>query len=462
MAKIKLTKTAVDAATFGAKEYELRDTVVPGFLLKVTPTGRKIFMVQYRTNAGERRKPAIGRFGELTVEQARSIAQDWLADVRKGKDPSAEKMAARDAPSVKELCTKFMEDYSKPKNRARTVRSNQGYIDRHIIPKLGALKVRAVTRSDLSGVITQMKTTPVTANRVLSCLRKMFNMAEVWGFRDDSTNPCRHIPKYPESGKTRLITDDEMARLFGYLERADVEGLEHPFLTLGIRLHFAFSARMSEIISMEWKWVDFVNRRVVWPDSKIGEISKPMSEDVFALLSNAPRLEGSPYVVPSIFEPERPMSQNTYSNGWKRILERAEIAHVGTHGIRHRATTEIANSGVPVKVGMQLTAHKTVTQFMRYVHTEDDSVRAAAETVASRRRIVLSGHRTTQQPADNVTTVQPTDPLKAPVAKPAGFGRYSSDTKLGNYRPFRHRSGANRAAPPGTKHTGKARLVAAE
>ena len=52
MAKIKLTKTAVDAATFGAKEYELRDTVVPGFLLKVTPAGRKIFMVQYRTNAG--------------------------------------------------------------------------------------------------------------------------------------------------------------------------------------------------------------------------------------------------------------------------------------------------------------------------------------------------------------------------------------------------------------------------
>jgi len=134
MAKIKLTKTAVDAATFGAKEYEMRDTVVPGFLLKVTPAGRKIFMVQYRTNAGERRKPAIGRYGELTVEQARSIAQDWLADVRKGKDPSAEKTAARDAPSVKQLCTTFMEDYSKPKNRPRTVGSNQGYIDRNIIP----------------------------------------------------------------------------------------------------------------------------------------------------------------------------------------------------------------------------------------------------------------------------------------------------------------------------------------
>ncbi len=142
MTKIKLTKTVVDAATIAAKEYELRDTVVPGFLLKVTPAGRKIFMVQYRTNAGERRKPALGRFGELTVEQARSIAQDWLADVRKGKDPGAEKTAARDAPSVKELCKKFIEDYSKPKNRARTVEGNQRYMDRHIISGLGNLKVR--------------------------------------------------------------------------------------------------------------------------------------------------------------------------------------------------------------------------------------------------------------------------------------------------------------------------------
>jgi integrase len=416
MAKVKLTKTAVEAATFTAKAYELRDTVVPGFLLKVTPAGRKIFMVQYRTNAGERRKPAIGRFGELTVEQARSIAQDWLADVRKGNDPSAEKRTAREAPSVKELCIKFIEDYSKPKNRARTVESNQGYIDRHIIPKLGTLKVRETTRSDVSSLITRMKKTPVTANRVLSCLRKMFNMAEVWGFRDDGTNPCRHIPKYPESGKTRLITDDEMARLFRYLERAEMEGLEHPFLTLGIRLQFAFAARMSEVINMEWKWVDFVNRRVVWPDSKTGEISKPMSEDVVTLLLNTPRLEGSPYVVPSIDKPDRPMSQTTYSRGWTRILERAEVPHVGTHGIRHRTTTEIANSGVPVKVGMQLTAHKTVTQFMRYVHTEDDSVRAAAETVASRRLVVLSGQRTTPQLAPKVTAMQAAKLSKGPVA----------------------------------------------
>src|SRR3546814_17868576 len=64
MAKIKLTKSAVDAAQPQDKAIELRDTVVPGFLCKITPAGRKVFMLQYRTNAGERRKPALGQYGE--------------------------------------------------------------------------------------------------------------------------------------------------------------------------------------------------------------------------------------------------------------------------------------------------------------------------------------------------------------------------------------------------------------
>ncbi|EPG2416043.1 Arm DNA-binding domain-containing protein [Stenotrophomonas maltophilia] len=87
MAKIKLTKSAVDAAQPQDKAIELRDTVVPGFLCKITPAGRKVFMLQYRTNAGERRKPALGQYGELTVDQARTMAQEWLAEVRRGGRP---------------------------------------------------------------------------------------------------------------------------------------------------------------------------------------------------------------------------------------------------------------------------------------------------------------------------------------------------------------------------------------
>ncbi|MEE5091651.1 site-specific integrase [Xanthomonas euvesicatoria] len=434
MATIKLTKSVVDLAQGTGKEYELRDTIVPGFLCKVTAQGRKVFMLQYRTNWGDRRKPKIGQFGELTVDQARSIAQDWLADVRKGNDPSAAKLAARMAPTVKELCKQFIEEYSRPRNKPRTVETYQGYIDRYIEPALGKQKVPDLTRAHITALMRDLARIAVTANRVLACLRKMFNMAEVWGYRPDGSNPCRHVPKYREDGETRYIVNDELARLYAYLDRADAEGLEHPTLTLAVRLQFEFSARMSEIRTLEWAWLDFDNRRVVWPDSKTGDISKPMSELAYQLLSNAPHIDDSPYVCPAIFDSKKPLPEGTYYHAWTRILDRAGVPHVGTHGIRHRAATDIANSGVPIKVGMTLTAHKTVTQFMTYVHTEDDPVRAAAEKVANLRR-------------DTIASRTPAMPTGAPAIEDGDKTR----TSQGNYRPYRHRKRQVRATPPGTR-----------
>jgi integrase len=455
MPRLKLTKTVVDSARPEKDPYEIRDAAIPGFLLKVTPTGRKVFMVAYVANNGQRRKPAIGRFGEITVEQARAIAQDWLADVRKGKDPSAEKSAARRAPTVKELFERFIADYSEPRNKPSTVEANRGYGKLYIIPHFGKTKVADVTRADVSSLMKKMGGTPTNANRVLSAVRKMFNMAEVWGMRPDGSNPCRHVPKFPERGKTRLITDAELKRLYVYLSKAEAEGLEHPFIILAIRLQFEFAARMSEIIKLEWAWVDLDNRRIEWPDSKTGGMSKPMSAEAVRLLEAAPRLEGSRYVCPSIFDPNRPMPKHTYYKSWRRILGRAGLPHIGTHGIRHRAATDIANSGIPVKVGMALTAHKTVTMFMRYVHTEDDPVRAAAEAVAFRRQGligIVAAAETNSTPA-SIVAPETVAELAAEVDKPLGLedGNYKSRTKLGNYRPFRHRRGPNRAVPVGTK-----------
>ncbi|WP_153061478.1 integrase arm-type DNA-binding domain-containing protein, partial [Escherichia coli] len=145
--------SAVDAAQPQAQAVELRDTLVPGFLCKITPSGRKVFMLQYRTNAGERRKPALGQYGELTVEQARSLAQEWLAQVRRGGDPAADKAQARKAPTVKELCTKFMEDYSKLRNKPSTQEGYQSVIDRNIVPMIGRMKVQDVKRPDVAGMM---------------------------------------------------------------------------------------------------------------------------------------------------------------------------------------------------------------------------------------------------------------------------------------------------------------------
>ena len=388
MAKIKLTKSAVDAAQPQAEAVELRDTLVPGFLCKITPAGRKVFMLQYRTNAGERRKPSLGLYGELTVEQARSLAQEWLAQVRRGGDPAAEKAEARQAPTVKELCTKFMEDYSKKRNKLSTQAGYQAVINRNIIPLLGRKKVQDVKRPEIAGLMEKLSYKQTEANKVFSVLRKMFNMAEVWGYRPDGTNPCRHVPMFPAGKSTHLISDEEMGNLFRQLDKIESEGLENYVIPLGIRLQFEFAGRRSEIIALEWNWVDLQNRRVVWPDSKTGGMSKPMSEEAYRLLSTAPRQEGSRYVLPSPSHAGKHLTTGEYYGGWSRALKAAGATHVGTHGIRHRSATDIANSGIPVKVGMALTAHKTVVMFMRYVHTEYKPVREAAELVANRRKTI--------------------------------------------------------------------------
>lgn len=113
-----------------------------------------------------------------------------------------------------------------------------------------------VARVDVAKLIGEMEHTSAAANLTLACLRKMFSMAEVWGYRPDGGNPTRHIPKFPQKGSTRLITNAELKRLFAYLDRAVAEGLEQPFLTLAIRLQFAFAARRSEILLLEWSWTD--------------------------------------------------------------------------------------------------------------------------------------------------------------------------------------------------------------
>ena len=182
MAKIKLTKTAVEAAQPQAKDIELRDTVVPGFLCKITPTGRRVFMPSTaRTPASP--QASLGLYGELTVEQARVKAQDWLAEVRRGGDPGGAKAEARKAPTMAELCKKFMEDYSKKRNKPSTQDGYQGVIDRNIIPLLGRKKVHDVKRPDIAGLMEKLAYKPTEANKTFGVLRKMFNLAEVWGAR---------------------------------------------------------------------------------------------------------------------------------------------------------------------------------------------------------------------------------------------------------------------------------------
>ncbi|WP_459213991.1 hypothetical protein [Serratia rubidaea] len=174
------------------------------------------------------------------------------------------------------------------------------------------------------------------ANRTFGVMRRMLNLAEVWGYRSDGTNPCRHVPMYPNGKATHLISDDDMGQIFRQLDKLEAEGMENYVIPLAIRLQFEFAGRRSEIVGLQWDWVDLENRRVVWPDSKTGGMSKPLSEEAHRLLSAAPRQEGCPRVLPSPNHPGQHLTTGEYYNGWSRTLRAAGATYVGTHGIPHR------------------------------------------------------------------------------------------------------------------------------
>src|SRR3546814_10465533 len=86
---------------------------------------------------------------------------------------------------------------------------------------MGRMKVQDVKRPDVATLMKKLAYKQAEANRTFGVLRKMFNLAEVWGLRPDGTNPCRHVPMYPPGKETRLIVDDELVRIFSKLEHLD-------------------------------------------------------------------------------------------------------------------------------------------------------------------------------------------------------------------------------------------------
>nr|CAL64801.1 putative site specific recombinase [Pseudomonas extremaustralis 14-3] len=387
MAKIKLTKSAVKPQ---ARAVEVLDTVVPGLRYKVSPVGHKVFMLLYHTYAGEHRQPFLCQKRELTVEQARVLAQEWLAEVPRGGEPSGGTVSARKAPTMKEYCTSFIEDYSKLRNKPNTQHGYRGLIDRNIIPILGRMKVPDVQRPDVAELKKMLAHMPADGDRTLRVLRNMLNLDEVWALHPDTTNPCRHVPMFPPGKETRLIVDGKLVRILRHLEHKEAEGLENYVIPLGIRLQFQIAVHRTAICPLALDKVVREKRRVIWPDSKKRGITKSLSEEA-RLLSRARRRKDCPCVLPSPNDPTRQLTFGEHYGGWIRVLRAAGERHVGTQGIRHRSTTDIAISGGPTKVGMALTAHKTVAILMHYVHTEYKPVRDAAELVANRRQAIRRG-----------------------------------------------------------------------
>ncbi len=203
----KLTKRVVEAFQSRDREYFEWDDDLPRFGVRILPSGRKTFVIQYRVNRRSRRMN-LGSFGILTPDVARGRALQTLGMVEAGEDPLNDRRARERAVTVKELAQTFETRHIdlNPNLKASTGREYRHALNRYILPALGRLKVADVTRADVSALHLSMAAKPYQANRTLEVVSKMFNLAEEWGHRAEGTNPRKRIKKYPEQLRRRNIS----------------------------------------------------------------------------------------------------------------------------------------------------------------------------------------------------------------------------------------------------------------
>jgi integrase len=265
----KLTKRIVDAAEVRAGDYFIWDDDVPGFGLRVFPSGRKGYVVQFR--AGRRsRRMSLGTSTVLTCEQARTRASAIVSAARGGADPAKDRDAGRRAITVKELAERFDQEPLALRLKPSTAKEYRGNLRRVILPALGRYNITEVTRADVARFHHDLRHIPYQANRCLEVISKMFNLAEMWGLRADGSNPRKHIRKYPEEKRERFLSAAELRRIGEVLREMESERIELPSAILAARLLILTGCRLNEIMTLKWEHVDLTGRVLRLPDSKTG------------------------------------------------------------------------------------------------------------------------------------------------------------------------------------------------
>ncbi len=375
----KLTKRAIDAARYERETgaHYLWDTEIAGFGLRVYPSGRRAFVVTYRVR-GKQRFLTIGRYGELTLPQARGKAHEIFGRVSQGEDPAAERGTYRRSPTMKDLAERFMAEHSRVHNKPETVKIQQGICDRILVPRFGHRKVVDIGRADIQALHTELADKPGMANLVRSLLSKAFNLAEIWGWRQEGSNPCRHVKLYKIEKRERFLSETELARLSGVLAGAEHTQSESPYAIAALRLLILTGCRVKEILNLRWQDVDFEGKCLRLPDSKTGAKTVYMNGPALQLLSGIDQKEDNPHVLPGKFTGQ-PLKGLT--GPWDRIREKADLEDVRVHDLRHSFASFGVGLGLPLQMVGKLLGHAEIATTERYAHLADDPIRQANERI---------------------------------------------------------------------------------
>ncbi len=272
-----------------------------------------------------------------------------------------------------DLGRRFLEEYvpvhCKPSTREEYRRSVRLFVD----PVVGELRVPEVQRKDIAALHHGLRDKPYQANRTLGVLSKMFNLAEVWGWRPDGSNPCRHVKRYKEHKRERFLSPEETERLGQVLREAEEE---MPSAVAAFRLLLLTGCRMSEIRDLRW---DYVNDDCIeLPDAKTGGRVVPLGPEARAVLSAISRDEDNPWVISG----RLPGSHLTdLQRPWRRIRKQAGLEGVRIHDLRHSFASRALALGESLTMIGKLLGHTQVQTTARYAHLARDSIQTAAARI---------------------------------------------------------------------------------
>lgn len=356
---MSLTISMIKAAKVGDV---LRDAATPGLQLRVFE-GRRSFYLYYRTRDGIQRKPKIGDWPAVTIDQARRLARSWAAEAVQGGDPSKTRQDGLKSPTVADLRDRYMERHGDKKKSA----AFDGSMWRlYVLPRFGKRRVSEITGHDIEAMMKAMADTPTQANRVLSLLNKAFNLAIRWRWRAD--NPVKGVDRYKEVKRQRYLSADEYKRLAAAMTKAAETS---PAAVAAIRLLILTGARLSEIVGARREWV--VGDELRLPDSKTGKKIIHLSDAALAVIESVPDIDG--YLVGLATRPTKV---------WNKILTAAGITDLRIHDLRHSFASEALAEGFTLDQIGEMLGHRSAQTTKRYAHLIDDMKKKAAAQMGGR------------------------------------------------------------------------------
>jgi len=345
---MKLTKTQIDGFVYQgpAPRRDVRwDTAVPGFGVRIYPSGKKSFVLSYRLK-GRKRLFTVAQYGALTLDEARKRAQRRLVgipDDEKPVNPLDVREAARTGGTVRDLATEYIEKHAKAKKKSW--KEDQRILEKDVLPKLGARKAKDIKRRDIIVLIDRIaERAPITANRTLEIVRKMFNFGLEKGLLEAS--PCVAI-KAParENSRDRVLSDDEIRTFY---ERIGETDITRP-LQLALLLELVTAQRRGEVVGARWEEFDLRHSWWTLPAerSKNGLAHRvPLSGMALDLLRELKKLTGDhDYLFPNPSK-DGPVTDKAPTRAIGRNREVFGLPHFTPHDLRRSAASHMASAGI--------------------------------------------------------------------------------------------------------------------